>query len=193
MKIKITKAELSQLIMEEVTRYNTIQELSSRKSMLEEAIKKMEEGEELDETWWDNVKAGFAGAKNVGRVGANNVGQAAKSTIQGMGQDLKAAGQDIANVGKAGYNAVAGAAKSVGNGISNAAGQVKQAGKDAAGAVSNAAGQVKNVYQQGANAQMIKDIPNEILKLRAKQKELQAKYLNLTGSYYNPKTAGAAE
>lgn len=77
---KVTKSELKQIISEEVERFKKIKSLEDKKKMLEEAIKKMEEGEELDEISWKGVKSalGFAGKKAGETVG--KAGEAAAQT-----------------------------------------------------------------------------------------------------------------
>jgi hypothetical protein len=83
---KITKSELKQIISEEVARFKQVKSLEEKKRILEEAIKKMEEGEELDEISWKGVKSalGFAGDKAASAAtgAAEKVGGAVSSTLQ---------------------------------------------------------------------------------------------------------------
>jgi hypothetical protein len=82
---KITKLELKQIISEEVARAKKIKELQEKKKVLQEAIKKMEEGEDLDEISWKGVKSalGFAGDKATSAAtgAAQKVSGAVSSTL----------------------------------------------------------------------------------------------------------------
>jgi hypothetical protein len=86
---KITKSELKQIISEEVARAKKIKELQEKKKVLQEAIKKMEEGEDLDEISWGGVKSalGFAGKKAGEAVGS--VTQKASSALDKAQTKLK--------------------------------------------------------------------------------------------------------
>lgn len=83
---KITKSELKQIISEEVVRFKKVKSLEEKKKMLEETIKKMEEGEDLDEISWKGVKSalGFAGEKAAEKAGgaAEKVGGAVSSALE---------------------------------------------------------------------------------------------------------------
>lgn len=70
---KITKSELKQIISEEVVRFKKVKSLEDKKKMLEEAIKKMEEGEDLDEISWKGI------GKALGVVGDKASGAAEKA------------------------------------------------------------------------------------------------------------------
>lgn len=174
MKITITKEQLNSIIQEEVIRLNRIQELTTKHQQLNEAMQKLQEGQDIDELWGGikhlfNKGASAAGA--AGQAAMNKAGQvanagynAAKSTVQGMGQDLKQAGRDVVNVGRS-----------------------------AAGAVSNAASSVKQTYQQGEKMQKISSTEAAIKKAWAQKKalinqisSLQTQYQQLTGKPYQP-------
>ena len=174
MKITITKEQLNSIIQEEVHRLNRIQELTSKHRQLKEMMQKLQEGQDIDELW-GGIKhlfnKGSQAATSAGNAAMNKVGQAAnagynaaKSTVQGMGQDLKQAGQDVANVGRS-----------------------------AVGAVSNAANSVKQTYQQGEKMQKISNTEAAIKKAWSQKKalinqiaSLQTQYQQLTGKPYQP-------
>jgi len=83
---KITKSELKQIISEEVVRFKKVKSLEEKKRILEEAIKKMEDGEELDEISWKGVKSalGFAGDKAASAAtgAAEKVGSSVSSALE---------------------------------------------------------------------------------------------------------------
>lgn len=83
---KITKSELKQIISEEIDRFKKIKSLEEKKKMIEEAIKKMEEDEDLDEISWKGVKSalGFTG-KKAGEV----AGKAGEAVAQKAGSALE--------------------------------------------------------------------------------------------------------
>lgn len=92
---KITKSELKQIISEEIARAKKIKELQEKKKVLQGAIKKMEEGEDLDEISWGGVKSalGFAGKKAGEAVGSatQKAGEAVGSVTQKASSALEKA------------------------------------------------------------------------------------------------------
>jgi len=92
---KLTKSELKQIISEEVERFKRIKSLEDKKKMLEEAIEKMENGEDLDEISWSGVKSalGFAGGKagEVAGKAGESIGKAGESIAQKAGSALEKA------------------------------------------------------------------------------------------------------
>lgn len=82
----ITKLELKQIISEEVVRAKKIKELQEKKKFIQESIKKIEDGEDLDEISWNGVKSalGFAGKK---------AGEAVDSAAQKAGDAVSSATQ----------------------------------------------------------------------------------------------------
>jgi len=94
---KITKLELKQIISEEVARVKKIKDLQEKKKVLQEAIEKMEDGEDLDEISWGGVKSalGFAGKKAGETVGSvvQKAGGAVGSAAQKAGEAFGSAAQ----------------------------------------------------------------------------------------------------
>ena len=175
MKIKISKSELNKIIQEEVERFNRIKQLEENKKQLEEALQRLNEGEDIDEGWFNNMTAGMG---NLRKVAANKAGQAVAGAANKMGHA----------VGNVANQAVQGV-KQFGQGIKQdvvGAGQDIAAGARKVGsAVGGAASAVKNTYQQGVVNQMKIDIPKQIEQLKEKQQQLQQQYQQITGSFYN--------
>jgi hypothetical protein len=92
----IKKSEIKQIISEEIARAKNIKSLEAKKKMLEEAIKKMEEGEELDEL-------SFQGIKNVLGLGGKKVGDAASAAAEKVGSAVASKVDAAVNKFKTGY------------------------------------------------------------------------------------------
>ncbi len=167
MKVKLTRNQLAQLIKEEVDRYNRIQELQSKKQQLDEALEKLESGENIEELW--------GGMKHLFNKGAQSAGQKLSQAGQTLKTGAKALGQDFKDV----YGQAA-------QGIANTANQAAQG-------ISNAAGQVKQTYQHGEKISQTSKTQKalnaayaEKRALDAKIKGLQGTHQQLTGQPYTP-------
>jgi len=99
--MKISKEQLNQIIKEEVQRAKELQKLNSQKEKLEDAIKKLDEGQDvnLDEFW--------SGLKAVGKAALGKVGQGVKAAGQSMAADIKATGNQIKTAAQNTYNSAA--------------------------------------------------------------------------------------
>ena len=167
MNIKIIRAQLTELIKEKVERYNRIQELQTKKQKLDEALQKLEVGENIEELW-GGMKHLFNRGKQAAGQKLSQAGQSLKTGAQALGQDFK----DV---------------------YGQAAQSVKQGASNAAQSVSNAAGQVKQTYQHGERISQTSKTQKDIAAayaekraLDAKIKALQAKHQQLTGQPYTP-------
>jgi hypothetical protein len=186
MKVKISKAELEQIIKEEVERYKTIQNLQSKKQRLEEVLKKIENGEDVDMEQLDEL---WGGLKKVGSAIGKGIGNAAASVGRGLKNTGKNFANDIARDFKDTYHGVKG-------GISNTYSGAKQGISNAANAVSNTAGAVKqgvqnaasataNTWKQGEAEQAEKVKQQQIAKAKRIIAKYQNEMLRLTGKTYN--------
>lgn len=98
---------LTSLIQEEVERINRIKELKGTKEQLQNALKRLEEGENVDEIW--------GGLKKVFQKGGRDAVQGAKNTWNQTKADVKSLGQDFVDVGKQAVQGVQRAGQNVAN------------------------------------------------------------------------------
>ena len=156
MNIKITRAQLAELIKEEVERYKRIQELQTKKQKLDEALQKLEDGENIEELW--------GGMKHLFNKGKQAAGQKLSQAGQTLKTGAKALGQDFKDV----YGQAA-------QSVSNAAGQVKQTYQHG-----------ERISQTSKTQKDIAAAYAEKRALDAKIKALQAQHQQLTGQLYTP-------
>jgi DNA repair exonuclease SbcCD ATPase subunit len=159
----IKKSEIKQIISEEIARAKNIKSLEAKKKMLEEAIKKMEEGEELDEL-------SFQGIKNALNLGGKKVGDAASAAGQKVGATAEKFGSAVASK-------VDDAVKKFKTGYVNLENGLKELGKEfdtamTKGDVDALQNKVTNVF---ADLQVIVD------KLNEKRKKLGMKPVTILG------------
>lgn len=159
----IKKSEIKQIISEEIARAKNIKSLEAKKKMLEEAIKKMEEGEELDEL-------SFQGIKNALNLGGKKVGDAASAAGQKVGATAEKFGSAVASK-------VDAAVKKFKTGYVNLENGLKELGKEfdtamTKGDVDALENKVTNVF---ADLQVIID------KLNEKRKKLGMKPVTILG------------
>lgn len=156
MNIKINREQLNQLIKEEVDRYKKIQELEMKKQKIDEALQKLEEGENIDELW-GGIKQLF----NKGTAAAGkNMAQGYNTTKTG----LKQLGQDFADV----YGQAA-------KGIADTGSKIKQTYQHG-----------ERIAQTSKTQKALNAAYAEKNALDSKIKNLQAQHKELTGKPYLP-------
>lgn len=90
--MKITKSELKQIIKEEAQRYVEMNNLRTRKARLQEAIDRLNEGEDIDESEMNELFGSFgAGMKSVGQM----IGGKAKEVAGKAGEAIKKGAEDV--------------------------------------------------------------------------------------------------
>jgi len=87
--MKLTKLELKQIIKEEAQNFIKHQQLQERKKIIENTLRKLEEGydvsqEELDEISWGGIKGA-----------ASAIGKKAKDAASKVGDNIKKGAQDV--------------------------------------------------------------------------------------------------
>lgn len=87
--MKITKSELRQIIKEEAQRYVEIDNLRTRKARLQEAIDRLNEGEDMTAEELEEISWG--GLKSVGQM----IGGKAKEVAGKAGEAIKKGAEDI--------------------------------------------------------------------------------------------------
>lgn len=174
MKIKITRAQLDELIKEEVQRAKRIQELEERKKQLNEVLRRIDEGENLDEL--------LGGFKNLFSKGAQSAGKGLGNAWNGIKTGAKAIGNDALNVGKS----IAKGAQAIGN-------DMHQGATDIGNAATDVFHGIKKTYQQGEANQAVIDAQKNLNKIYAQKRmldqkiqSLQTKHKELTGQLYQP-------
>lgn len=132
---------LTSLIQEEVERINRIKELRGTKEQLQNALKRLEEGENVDEIW--------GGLKKVFQKGSQNAVQGAKNTWNQTKKGITSLGQDFVDVGNQAVQGVQRAGQNVANTYKQ--GEMEADKKAKQNKISNIHTQIKqmlNQYQQ---------------------------------------------
>jgi len=139
---KLTKSQLTQIINEEVSKMKKIETLNGQKKSLQEAIKVLEEGGDLDEISWEGLKNAF-------KFGGKEAGKAAGAVDKAVGDKVHAAGKAIGNKAAAVGSAVADKAHAVGSAVSNKAAAVADKAHAVGSAVSSKAAAVADTFKTG--------------------------------------------
>lgn len=162
MKIKITRAQLDEIINEEVQKYNRIKELEQRKEQLSEVLRRLDEGENLDEL--------LGGLGNLAKAGLRKSWNGLKS----VGKGALAIGNDMAQ-----------AADNIGKGVGNAYHDVKQTYQqgEANQAAIDAQKNLDKIYAQK------RALDQKIQALQAKHKELTGQLYQPTRLNYKAPSA----
>lgn len=94
--MKITKSELKQIIKEEAQRYVEIDNLRARKARLQEAIDRLNEGEDVTAEELEEIS--WAGLKSAGKA----IGDKVKGAASKAGEAVKQGAQDVKQAYQAG-------------------------------------------------------------------------------------------
>lgn len=173
--MEINDNDLERIIKESIQKSLEIDELLERKLRIEEAIKRLDEGHDI------NLNEFLGGIRNIFNKGGN-------AAIQGA----KALGQDFKDVGKMASQGIANKASQVYNSAkqqaNNAAIKTTQAATAVKQGIGNAANTVKQTYIQGEKLQKLNDINKRMQIYKSKMQQLQQQYQSITGVNWNPQT-----